>query len=438
MVRKKMEMYELLKKIYPLRMAPVSEDMDEVASILCEELPFSIHKYKSGLEFNGWIIPQKWKPIKAIISYKSKIIYNGMKHPLRVIGYSTSFKGKIPLEKLKEHLFYHPSLPDSLVYHCDYFYKQWKRDWGFSVSKTFFDSLKEGEYKVILETTFEEGAMMVLDYLLSGQKSDIIILNAHNCHAGQANDDISGVVVAIETIKRLAEKKNLKYSYKIVIAPEHLGTVFYLANQDKKTIKAFKYAIFLEMLGNENRFALQESFTGKSLLDKAAHHYFKHHWPEYYGAQFRKIIGNDETVWEAPGYEVPCISISRWPYQEYHSDKDDEKIISKGRLEESVQAVLGILEILEKDTTLKRQFDGLIALSNPKYDLYISTVDPSIRKNVSEEQKNWKYLMDCIVRYFDQNITILDIALKHKLDFFEIYDYLKKFEEKGLISFIPN
>ena len=66
--------------------------------------------------------------------------------------------------------------------------------------------------------------------------------------------------------------------------------------KNKKVYKLFKYVIFLEMLGNDNRLALQESFTGESLIDKVAHHYLKFHFPDYYSAKFWTIIGNDETV----------------------------------------------------------------------------------------------------------------------------------------------
>lgn len=429
-------MLNLLKKIYPLRLAPVSEDTDKAVEILCEELPFKIHKYESGLEYNGWMVPDSWKPIKAEIHKDGKLIYDGMKHPLGVVGYSTSFEGTTTLEDLKKHLFYHPIFSDSLVYHCDYYYKQWKKDWGFSVTKDLYDSLAEGEYEVILQTSFTKGTLKVLDYCLKGETDETVILNAHNCHAAQANDDISGVVVAIQAIKELAKIKNRKYSYRIIIAPEHIGTVFYLANLHDDETEKFKYGMYLEMLGNDNRLALQESFNGDSLIDKAAHHYLKHNYPDYFSDKFRKIVGNDETVWEAPGYEIPCISLSRALYPEYHSDKDNENIISEVKLQESLNAVLGIINILENNFKIKRHFKGLIALSNPKYDLYISTSDPSIRIEISNNQKKWNYLMDCLIRYFDEKMTILDISIKHDLNFFDIYSYIKKYEEKGLISLI--
>jgi len=433
-----MKMIDLLKKIYPLRLAPVSEDTDKAVEILCEELPFFIHEFPSGEEYNGWQVPYSWKPIKGQIWKNDKCIYDGMKHPLGIVGYSTSFEGEIYLEELKKHLFYHPHFPDALVYHCDYYYKPWRRDWGFSVPYNLYKSLSPGKYYVVLKTQICEGTMKVLDYFLEGRRKDTIILNAHNCHAGQANDDISGVVVGIEVMKRLSKKKQRKYSYRLIIAPEHLGTVFYLKKVPLDEVSCFKYAIFLEMLGNDNRFALQESFTGDTLIDRAAHHYLYFHFPDYYGDKFRKIVGNDETVWEAPGYEIPCISLSRAPYPEYHSDKDNEEIISEERLEEAVKVVMGILEILETNTTLIRKFKGLVALSNPKYNLYIPTADPSIRPKVSEENRKWNYLMDCIVRYFEGKLTILDIAEKHQIEYFSLYEYLKKFKKVGLVDFVED
>lgn len=429
-------MIRLLKLLYPLKLAPVSDDTDYAAELLSEELPFSIHEYESGLEYNGWTVPMKWKAVKAEIWRDGVLVYDGMKHPLGVVGYSTSFQGTVTLEELKKHLFYHPELPDALVYHCDYFYKQWKRDWGFSVPFTLFNQLTEGEYEIRLETLFEKGTMKVLDFLLEGEKPDTILLNAHNCHAAQANDGISGVVVGIEVMKKLQKQPRRKYSYRLVVAPEHLGTVFYLAGLSEEVQKTFRSGIFLEMLGTNNRFALQESFTGTSKIDRAAVNYLRHQYPDYFQNKFRKIVGNDETVWESPGYAIPFISLSRWPYAEYHSDRDNEYIISEERMEEAVDAVIGISKIFETDSRMKRHFKGLVALSNPKYDLYISTNDPSIRTAVPEEQRRWNYLMDCIIRYFDENMTILDIAEKHDLDHGKVYTYIKKFEEKGLISLI--
>ncbi len=429
-------MLDLLKAIYLHRMAPVSAGADRVIEILCKELPFVVHEYPSLAEHNGWVVPYKWEVCKAEIRQNDHLVYDGLAHPLGVIGYSQSFQGQITREELKRHLFYHPTLPDALVYHCDLYYKVDQKDWGFCVPNTLFQSLPEGDYTIDLQTVHELGTMKVGDCFLPGVINKTIILNAHNCHAGQANDDIAGMVVGVEVLKRLSRQRN-RFSYRLIIAPEHLGTVFYLAGLPPSVVSTFRYCLFLEMLGNQNRLALQESFTGKSDLDRAAYQYLRHYHPDFHADKFRKIVGNDETVWEAPGFEIPTISLSRFPYPEYHSSCDTEAIISEAKLQEAVETVLGILHILESDCVMYRKFKGLVALSNPKFNLYIDMADPSIRPSVPVEQLKWNHLMNCLPRYFDGRMTVLDIAEKHDLPYNLVRDYIGKFQEKGLVDITP-
>jgi aminopeptidase-like protein len=428
-------MLELIGAIAPLRLAPVSEETDEAVRILCGELPFRVHEYASGEEHNGWNVPLSWQPERAEIRRDGRVIFDGMRHPLAVVGYGVSFSGRVGAEELKRHLFYNASFPNAFVYHCDYFYKPWKRDWGFSVPLNFYRGIEDGEYDVDIVTREYPGTMKVLEYVLPGESDESYLLNAHDCHAAQANDDISGVVVGIEVMRRLSKLARRRFTYRLVVAPEHLGTVFFTKNQSS-FLPSVKGAIFLEMLGNRNRMALQHSFTGDSIIDAAMGNVLRHGWPDAVEGPFRTIVGNDETVWEAPGIEIPCVSLSRFPYPEYHSSMDTEDIIHADMLDDAVDAVLSTIEILETNGVAERCFTGLIALSNPKYDLYISTEDPSIRVSVSEDQKKWHYMMTCLPRYFDGRTSFLDIAEKLKIDYFKLRSYIGGFESKGLIRIL--
>jgi len=289
-----LKMINLLKKIYTLRLAPVSPDTDKAVEILRKELKFNIHEFPSLTEYNGWIVPQSWEVKKAEIRSNGKLIYDGKKHPLGVMGYAKSFQGKVSLKELKKHLTYRKDWPNAIGYHCDYYYKPWRSDWGFSVPYSLLKNMKEGEYEINLQTSFTKNTMKVLDFFLPGIINNVIFFNAHNCHAAQANDDISGVVVSTELMKRLSKKK-LRYSYRLIIAPEHLGTIFYLANLPDEEIKNIKFGFFLETLGNNNRFALQKSFFGNTYLDNACEHYLSSNYPDSFIDNFRKIVGNDET-----------------------------------------------------------------------------------------------------------------------------------------------
>jgi aminopeptidase-like protein len=253
-------MMQILREVNGLFVGPISDGTDKQNKILCEELEFKVLEYKSGITHNGWTVPQKWEVKKAEIRKNGRLIYDGAKHPLGVIGYSDSFIGKINLEELKKHLFYKKDAPNNIVYHCDLYYKPHIKLWGFSIPYSLYQNLEDGEYEINLETTHTDGIMKVLEYAYPGESEETIILNAHNCHAAQSNDGPSGYAMGIEIMRRLARRsaKN-KYIYKLIIAPEHFGTIFYTANLDLKILEKYKYCIFLEMLGNDyHNFALHQ------------------------------------------------------------------------------------------------------------------------------------------------------------------------------------
>jgi len=437
----KRTMQELITALSPLRMAPNSAGLDECTRILCEELPFTVHEFAGGLDVNGWIVPKKWEVIRAIIkNAEGRTIYDGLHHPLAVIGYSQSFTGRVSREELRKHLFFPDTFDDALVYHCDLFYKPFRKEWGFSVTKQFYDTLLPGDYDVELVTSFEEGSMKVCEYVLPGSCEESIVLNAHNCHPFCCNDDLSGVAVGIEVMRHLAKLPNRRYTYRLIIAPEHFGSIFYLNSLKANEAALLKWGFFLEMLGAGGPLALQRSFLGNSFIDRAFLNALHYQTSDYFTAPFRKIVGNDETCWEAAGYEIPFPSLSRSDgkghFPEYHTSRDSPDLMRQDFLDESVKIIVETLFIIETDSVMKRKFHGLVALSHPRYDLYKPFWDPSEpdRKAIGEVSKRWNYLMDCLPRYFDENIRILEIAEKHQLPYRSVYDYVKQFEAKDLVS----
>jgi aminopeptidase-like protein len=144
-------------------------------------------------------------------------------------------------------------------------------------------------------------------------------------------------------------------------------------------------------------------------------------------------------VWEAPGYEVPFVEVTRcenqWtPYSEYHSSLDTPDLMDADQLNEMLEVLKRVVFSLENDATIERNFDGLICLSNPKYDLYMERPDPSITKDLDADTEKWGHLLDCLFRYMDGNMSVLEIAERHDLPFERLHSYLKRFEAKGLIQ----
>jgi aminopeptidase-like protein len=435
-------MMELIRTLSPLRMAPNSNGADECARLLQEELPFKIHEFPGGAEVNGWICPMKWEPREAKIRRADgTLVYDGMWHPLAVIGYSQSFSGKIGGAELKKHLFYPDAFDDAIVYHCDLFYKPFRKEWGFSVTRKLYDSIDESAtYDVDLRTVHEDGTMKVLEYTLPGDSEECVIMNAHNCHAFCCNDDLSGIAVGVQVMRELARLPRRRFTYRLVIGAEHFGSIFYLNSLSERETRSFKWGVFLEMLGTDGALALQRSFLGDSLVDRAflnALQYGKGAWRT---DLFRKIVGNDETCWEAAGYDIPFPSLSRslgfGHFPEYHTSRDSPELMREDKLDESVRIVMDAFFLLEHDAVMKRNFKGLVALSHPRYNLYKAFYDPSEpdRKTIDDTGVRWNYLMDCLPRYFDGETRLVEIAERHELPFRLVHDYVKEFEEKGLVT----
>lgn len=428
-----MSIVDLIRKLSPYRSGVVCEGADTVAKLLCEELPFTVHEFTSGEEVNGWMVPQKWECQKATIhNAAGDLIYDGNAHPLGVCAYSDSFIAGIGGAELKKHLFYSDAYDDALIYHCDYWYKPWARSWGFSVTKNFFNSIGDRDaFYVELRTTLEPGTMKCLEYVLPGKSRESIMLNANACHPGCANDDLSGCVVGINVMRQLAELPERRYTYRLLIAPEHYGSIFYLNRFGKNGIK---WALFLESLGSSGPLVLQCSFPSVTMIDRALNQAIG---PESNPTRgFRKVVGNDETCWEAAGYEIPCPSLSRCPFDEYHTDKDNADLMREDKLEDAVNTVVSALRMLEAEMVTARQFTGLVCLSNPKNDLYKPMLDPSIpdRRTISENQRAWNRLMDCLPRYFDNETLVMDIAERHQMPFWQVHAYIKAWEQKGLVK----
>ena len=84
------------------------------------------------------------------------------------------------------------------------------------MSKNEFNKINKKKYFVDIQATQKKGKMKVLEFTLKGSNKDTIIINAHNCHPFQANDDISGCAVGIKLFQMLSKFKKKKiYLYVI-------------------------------------------------------------------------------------------------------------------------------------------------------------------------------------------------------------------------------
>lgn len=408
---------------------------------IAQEVPLEVFRYASGEEFNGWLVPDDWSVQRATISRDGEVVFDGTVHTLGVARYSKPFTGSLDWEELAPHLVTNPDLPDAYMFHCMWQYRPWDADWALVVPYETYATLGPGRYEVDLGTTYAPGEMLVAHHDVPGRTDRTIVFHSNTCHPHQANDGFAGTAVLIRLMQWLATRDN-RYTYRLVVGPEHLGTIFYLRDHTPDELQRVVSGVFAEMPGTKGPVKVASSFLGDQPIDRALANAVRHVAAAFELVPWRQGAGNDETVWEAPGYEVPMPEVTRSeslmaPYREYHSSRDEPDLMDEGQLEEFLDVFKAAVEIIEDDAVAHRTFDGLVCLSSPRFRLYKERLDPSVSKNLPPDSEAWGVLGDHLLRYFDGTMTILDIAEKHGLPFPAVRDYVREFEAKGLVELEP-
>lgn len=366
-------MEQLIKALWWLPRDILSDGYDMALEALAKQVPMTIHDYPTGTPCWSWIIPEKWSCHEAYLeTLDGQRLFSYADHPLHVMSYSLPFEGEVSREELFEHLYTHPNIPEAIPFN----FKYYDRDWGLCCSQNLKDSLNDDRYNVVIKSSFSYSTLKVGEVVVPGESDETIVLCAHLDHPAMVNDDLTGVVVGLDVMRELLKRPNLRYTYRLLILPETIGSVAYLSHNEA-LIPKIKGGLFLEMLGLHNPPALQLSFNGKTEVDQCFSMALKEHNSDGWTGTFRTIIGNDERQFNAPGVRIPMLSLSRvlprsaqeWPYREYHSDHDNLDLLSVNSLEDSRTLVLRMIDTLENNLVLVNKFKGEVFCS--RYGIHI-------------------------------------------------------------------
>lgn len=410
-------MLKLIEDLWFKRRDIISDGYDESLKYISKIIPLKIRKFPSGTKCWTWTVPEKWSIKEAYIEdLDGNRLLDLKDHPLHVISYSLPIDKVVTKKELMEHLHTKPDRPDAIPFE----FKYYERDWGFCIQHKRLNEFTKDKYRVLIESKFDNGTLKVGDYTIKGGSDETIVLAAHLCHPAMVNDDLTGVAVLVDIAKQMSERNN-HYTYKFLLVPETIGSVAYLS-QNEGVIPKLKYGIFLDMLGNNNIHALQLSRQGNTRLDRIARYAMKRKSTDFREGPFGKITGNDERVFNGPGVDVPMISISRYPYPEYHSSDDNPGIISEKNLIESKELISEILNIIDSDYIPQRKFKGPVFLSG--YGLWVDwRINEKLNKNIEQ-----------IMLRLEGDKSVFDIAEELNMEFNDVLDYVNKLWGKGLIT----
>jgi aminopeptidase-like protein len=192
-------MYDIVKDLYYKRRDLVSDGYDESLDYISKILPIKIHKIKSGTPCWTWTVPEKWTVEEAYVEADGKKLIDMNDHPLHVVSYSESVNKFVSKQELMNHISTNKDRPNAIPFN----FKYYERDWGFCVQHEKLKEFTYDQYRVVIKSSFENGDIKIGELVLPGESTDTIVLVAHLCHPGMANDDLSGVAVLVNLANSL-------------------------------------------------------------------------------------------------------------------------------------------------------------------------------------------------------------------------------------------
>ncbi|WMS89944.1 DUF4910 domain-containing protein [Pseudoalteromonas sp. HL-AS1] len=420
------EIHQLAKELWPICRSITGNGVRETLSIIKQHLPdLKTFEVPTGTQCFDWTVPKEWNIRDAfVIDPDGNKIIDFKISNLHVVGYSIPVNKRLSLEELKEHLYTLPEQPDAIPYITSYY----SPHWGFCLTQTQFEQLKEGEYHVVIDSDLKDGHLTYAEILIPGESDQEIFLSTYVCHPSLANNELSGPTVTTFLAKWLIEQAQLKYSYRIIFIPETIGSLTYLSRHADELKKNVVAGFNITCIGDDRDYSYIPSRDENTLSDKVAKHVLQHVAPSYKKYPFIES-GSDERRYCAPGIDLPIACLMRTKYNhypEYHTSLDDLSLVTPKGLQGGYEVLRRCLEVLEKNEVLK-----LNVICEPqlgKRGLY---------PNLSTKQSNQMVSnMMNFISYCDGILSNIEIAQKINVPLWDLYEIIQNLKDANLLALV--
>jgi len=415
-------LYELVRELYPICRSITGNGVRETLAHLGRRLPLELREVPSGTPVLDWTVPREWNIRDAwVANEQGQRVIDFREHNLHVVNFSVPVQGRFTLDELKPHLHTLPDRPELIPYRTSYY----EENWGFCLSQRQLEALQPGNYDVCIDATLEPGALSYGELVLPGTSEDEILISAHVCHPSLADDNLSGIAVALRLAEELAQRATRRHTFRFVFAPGTIGAITWLA-QNRATAQRIKHGLTLTCLGDAHQFTYKRTVGGRALIDRAAAHVLSH------GSVAHQLIdffpyGYDERQYNSPGFRLPVGSLMRGrhgQFPEYHTSGDNLGFVSGERLAESLTVLRGIVDVLEGNL----RYRNLAPYGEPQLGsrgLY--------RAMGGSEIPGMQLAMLWVLNLSDGEHTLLDIAERSQMPFSSIEATAKLLQTHGLL-----
>ena len=396
---------------------------------------FKIHSKQSGTEVFDWTVPPQWNFYGASIkNCFGKEIVSSKHTNLCVVNYSDPLDEIVSDEVLLAHTHTLEQLPNAYPYRTSYY----DRKWGFCIP---YNILKSDDFRGPFEVKIdceliEEGDLIYGESVIPGDCEKEILISTYICHPSMANDNLSGVILALMLIDHLKSLSSLKYTYRIILVPETIGAICFLKdNQD--ALDKIVAGMILSNTAGPDKISIKNSFDFNHWINKLAHHSIS--WTtngDFIEYEFAPD-GSDERQYSTPGVRINTPSFHKSKYHEfleYHTSLDNMDFVSKNSILETFECYKLLIEGIESNSIPKLNIEiGEPFLS--KRNLYPKTggaIKQQASLNYSQQSQLDLDLFFKIWHHIDGVNDILEISEAVNANFFEVLPLIRLMQQKNL------
>lgn len=327
---------DFIEEVWPYNRSLTGAGTQKTLLAIRERLPdLEIIQVPSGSKCWDWTVPKVWNLEEGyIMDSEGRKVVSSNSNNLHVASYSNPVDCLLTLDELKEYIFTKPDLPDAIPYRTKYY----DNSWAFCMSENQKNKLTDQKYRVVINSSLEEGFLEYGQLKVQGKSENEIIFSTYVCHPSLANNELSGPAVGIG-IGSFLSKLNSYYSYRILFVPETIGTLAFLSTNFDELKKKFVSGHILTCLGDDRMWSFLPSLTGIEMCDVMAKRVLVNSKINYVQYPFLER-GSDERQYCSPLINLPVSSVMRSKYgvyPEYHTSLDNLTLISESALKDSLK-----------------------------------------------------------------------------------------------------
>ena len=337
----------LMERLYPICRSITGDGVRQTLAEVGKLIPLQMTEVPSGTPVFDWEVPREWNIREAwITGPDGERIVDFRDHSLHVVNYSSPVDAELTLSELRPHLHSIPDRPDWIPYRTTYY----KEAWGFCLRHSTLESLREGRYRVHIDSTLSNGHLTYAECVIPGESDQEFLVFTHVCHPSLCNDNLTGIALSTLLAAQLLQGIRPRHTFRFVFAPGTIGSITWLARNEANTHR-IRNGLVLGLLGDRGPLTYKRSRRLTSSIDAIAAHVLPGVAPTARLVDFSPY-GYDERQLCSPGFDLPVGRLTRSPnnaYPEYHTSADNFAILGEECLAESLQAAAALMRVADRN-----------------------------------------------------------------------------------------